>query len=146
MGAGPPFKTQRDGGSTGWSHSPESWGFSDLIPHPFPWVAHGGGGQLLVTPTHLLGGPGRPGRGQPVLAVVVGQRDHPPEAPSQERMEGLLKAAWRPWKQDEEWRGIIFKWGELPESQAACKGGLYYAKLNQMKKNIFHMQVKYLFN
>ena len=75
------------------------------------------------------GGPGRPGRGQPVLAVVVGQRDHPPEAPSQERMEGLLKAAWRPWKQDEEWRGIIFKWGELPESQAACKGGLYYAKL-----------------
>lgn len=51
----------------------------------------GAGGQLLVTPIHLLGGPGRPGQGQPVLAVVVGQREHPLRLPHRREWKDYLK-------------------------------------------------------
>ena len=46
---------------------------------------------MLVAPAHLLGGPGRPGRGQPVLVVMVGQRDPLPGLPHRRKWKDYLK-------------------------------------------------------
>lgn len=89
-GGGPPLKPSMMGAQQGGLTALSLGGFSDLTPYPTSRGVLMGAGAVAGPPIHRLGGAGRPG-GQPILAVVMGQRDHP-----REKMEGLLKAAWRP--------------------------------------------------
>lgn len=83
---------------------------------------------MLVTPIHLLGGPGRPGQGQPVLAVVVGQHEHPLRLPHRREWKDYLKQLGDPGNKMKDGEASFLSGGNSPKARQRARVG--YTMLN----------------